>query len=198
MSRLRYLSAIFLGIITLTLDAKSEGNNLHYGSFIPSSYGEPGSVIRVQTLLNSAALPNAARNLLVIYHSRTMDGKDIAVSGTIAIPHGSPPAGGWPVTTWAHGTTGIAPGCAPSRDTARGPEHKFLAMKQRLMNSYVKRGFVVLATDYEGLGPTGGIHPFLQGIPAARNALDIIRAARKIDPNIGKRYVFIGHSQGGR
>lgn len=156
-----------------------------------------GKVIRSRPLSDAAALPSAARNLLVMYHSTTEDGRDVAVTGTIAIPAGDPPAGGWPVTTWTHGTTGIAPLCAPSLDTPTGPEHQFLGMHEVVMDDYVKRGYVVVATDYEGLGPPG-LHPFLQGASEAHGALDIIRAARQIDPRIGTRYVAIGHSQGGQ
>ncbi len=157
----------------------------------------PGTVIRTQPLTNAAALPSAARNVLVLYHSTSIDGRAIAVSGTIAIPRGTPPAGGWPLTTWAHGTTGIGPACAPSRDTPTGPEHLFLGLKQTMMDDYVKRGFAVVATDYEGLGGPGP-HPFLQGVSEGRGVIDIMRAARAIEPGIGNRYVVVGHSQGGQ
>lgn len=163
----------------------------------PLAAAKHGRTIRSRPLNDAAALPSAARNLLVMYHSTTEDGKDVAVTGTIAIPAGDPPAGGWPVTTWTHGTTGIAPLCAPSLDTPDGPEHQFLGMHEVVMDDYVKRGYVVVATDYEGLGPPG-LHPFLQGASEAHGALDIIRAARQIDPRIGTRYVAIGHSQGGQ
>ena len=171
------------------------GDNFHAPPS-PLAPAEHGAVIRSHALTNSAALPSAARNILVLYHSTSPDGRDIAVSGTIAIPVGEPPAGGWPLTTWTHGTTGIGPACAPSKDTPTGPEHTFLGMKQVLMDDYVKRGYAVVATDYEGLGGPGP-HPFLQGISAGRGALDIMRAAREIDPRIGSRYVALGHSQGG-
>jgi pimeloyl-ACP methyl ester carboxylesterase len=65
------------------------------------------------------------------------------------------------------------------------------------MDDYVRRGYVVVATDYEGLG-TPGLHPFLQGVSEGRGAIDIMRAARKIDTRIGARYVVVGHSQGGQ
>lgn len=159
--------------------------------------GTHGKVIQSRPLTNAAALPSAARNLLVMYHSTSEDGKDVAVTGTIAIPAGDAPAGGWPITTWTHGTTGIASLCAPSLDTPTGPEHHFLSMHETVMDDYVKRGYVVVATDYEGLGP-GGLHPFLQGASEAHGALDILRAAREMDPHIGSRYVAIGHSQGGQ
>ena len=35
---------------------------------------------------------------------------------SVSVPKGKPPKGGWPVITWAHGTTGVADICAPSRD----------------------------------------------------------------------------------
>ena len=162
----------------------------------PLAPGEPGSVIRSGNLTDSAALPSAARNILVLYRSRNINGQDVAVSGTIAIPQGKPPAGGWPLITWTHGTTGIVSACAPSRDTPQGPEHVSLSQKQKLLDAYVMRGYAVVATDYQGLGPPG-LHPFLQGVPAARGALDIMRAARQLDPSIGTRYVVMGHSQGG-
>ncbi len=34
----------------------------------------------------------------------------------IVIPGGAPPAAGFPVVTWAHGTTGLVQQCAPSLD----------------------------------------------------------------------------------
>jgi alpha-beta hydrolase superfamily lysophospholipase len=66
------------------------------------------------------------------------------------------------------------------------------------MDAYVKSGYAVLAIDYEGLGPANYLHPFLQGVSEGRGALDIIRAARSLDPHISSRYVIIGHSQGGQ
>ena len=49
-----------------------------------------------------------------MYHSQSIQGKDIPVTGLIAVPTTPPPAGGYPVVSWAHGTSGIADTCAPS------------------------------------------------------------------------------------
>src|SRR6185437_3576372 len=185
-----------VGLSTPSL-AQTKQPDAFYRPPSPLPAAQHGKVIRSRPLTDAAALPSAARNLLVMYHSTSEDGKDVAVTGTVAIPAGDPPAGGWPVTTWTHGTTGIAPFCAPSLDTPAGPEHQFLGMHEVVMDDYVKRGYVVVATDYEGLGPPG-IHPFLQGASEAHGALDLIRAAREIDPRVGTRYVAIGHSQGGQ
>src|SRR6185437_11273005 len=197
--RLPFIASAFL--FCMGMPIQSPAQTTHAVAFYvppsPLPAREHGKVIRSRPLADAAALPSAARNLLVMYHSTGEDGKDVAVTGTIAIPAGDPPPGGWPVTTWTHGTTGIAPLCAPSLDTPNGPEHQFLGMHEVVMDDYVKRGYVVVATDYEGLGPPG-IHPFLQGASEAHGALDLIRAAREIDPRVGTRYVAIGHSQGGQ
>ncbi|WP_052699213.1 alpha/beta fold hydrolase [Hyphomicrobium sp. 99] len=159
--------------------------------------GERGSLIYVRALDGTMALPSAARNSLVLYRSLDQNGKSTVVSGTVSIPNGEPPEGGWPVITWTHGTTGLNAICAPSRDTAEGPEHPYIETISHLLDGFVKSGFAVVATDYQGLG-VAGFHPFLQGVPTGRNALDILRAGRNLEPKIGKRYVVMGHSQGGQ
>ena len=147
-------------------------------------------------LTGTAALPDAAENLLVLYHSRTLAGQDTAVSGTISIPPGTPPADGWPVLSWAHGTIGVADICAPSRDTPGHPAHSYNQLTDTTLNQWVKRGYVVLKTDYEGLG-TPGRHPYLVGTSAARSTVDILLAARQLYPAIGTRWAVMGHAQGG-
>ena len=101
----------------------------------------------------------------------------------------------------ARPTTGAAlllfRGLSPSRDTATGPEHDYVQTIQALLDGFVKNGYAVVASDYAGLG-ISGFHPFLQGVPTGRNALDILRAARALEPNIGTRYAAMGHSQGGQ
>jgi hypothetical protein len=79
------------------------------------------------------------------------------VSGTISIRPGQPPADGWPVLSWAHGTTGVADICAPSRDAPGHPSHIYNQLADATLNQWVKRGWVVSKTDYEGLGTPGPI-----------------------------------------
>ena len=94
------------------------------------------------------------------------------------------------MVTWAHGTTGIADRCAPCRAGMPG------SYDHPLLNRWLKAGYAVVRTDYEGLG-TPGDHPYLIGDSEGRSVLDMVRAARKLDANIGKRVVIAGHSQGG-
>ncbi len=141
-------------------------------------------------------LQGASINDNVLYTSRSTQGKRIAVSGSISIPKGKAPKGGWPVITWAHGTTGVADVCAPSRNNNASPAKDYISYVNPILSDWLKAGYAVMRTDYEGLG-TPGPHPYLIGKSEARGTLDIIRAARQFDPAIGKRYVIAGHSQGG-
>jgi pimeloyl-ACP methyl ester carboxylesterase len=151
-----------------------------------------GDPIWVRRLHGAAALRPASRNQLILYRSVDASGRQVAVSGTITLPKGKPPKGGWPVLSWAHGTSGIADICAPSRAGSS------------LINSYIdpvlgqwlRAHYAVVRTDYQGLG-TPGVHGFLVGRDEGRSVLDIVRAARKVDPSIGRRVIIGGHSQGG-
>jgi alpha-beta hydrolase superfamily lysophospholipase len=163
----------------------------------PLPPGRHGDVIWSRPLTTAAALPHAAQNLLVLYHTTSVDGRDVAVSGTVAVPNGTPPQGGWPVISWAHGTTGDAPSCTPSLDAPDAPEHWYLGPVNALLDSYVARGYAVVQTDYEGQG-VPGVHPYLVGVAEGRDVVDMVRAARAVSPQLGSRFVVMGHSQGGQ
>lgn len=163
----------------------------------PLPGAHPGDVIRARALTGDAALPAAAHNWLVLYRSTDTAGRPIAVSGTVAVPRGMPPAGGWPVISWAHGTTGVANVCAPSRDGPDFPDKAYVDMINRVLDQWVQKGYAVLKTDYAGLG-TPGPHPYLNGYSEARAVTDIVRAARHLDASLGGNWIAMGHSQGGQ
>jgi pimeloyl-ACP methyl ester carboxylesterase len=151
-----------------------------------------GAPIWVRKLTGSAALHPAASNTLVLYRSTDAAGKPDAVSGTITVPKGKAPKGGWPVFPWAHGTTGIADSCAPSRDAGS----VFSSYVYPQLDQWLKAGYAVVRTDYQGLG-TPGVHGYLIGKDEGRSVLDIVRAARKLNHHLSNRVVIGGHSQGG-
>ncbi|WP_316573844.1 MULTISPECIES: alpha/beta hydrolase family protein [Nocardia] len=150
--------------------------------------GPHGSVIRTQPVTGSQAVPGA-RNFLVLYRSVDAQGKPVAVSGTLAVPEGTPPAGGWPLLSWAPGTNGVADVCAPSRAEGSSPGKDEQAR-------WVAKGYAVARTDYQGLG-TPGDHGYLIGETEQRAMSDIATAAREVDKTVGARWVAMGHSQGG-
>jgi alpha-beta hydrolase superfamily lysophospholipase len=155
-----------------------------------------GTLIWARKARGLVPLQNARYTKLVLYSSRTPQGAKDAISGSVSVPKGKPPKGGWPVITWAHGTTGVADVCAPSRDFAGNPNPTGESYINNDLNAWLAAGYAVLRTDYEGLG-TPGKHPYLIGTSEGRSVLDIVAAARELDPNISKRYLIAGHSQGG-
>ena len=159
--------------------------------------GDNGDLIWVREIDNNAALPSAAENWLALYRSTDIYGKAIAVTGTVAIPEGRPPEQGWPVISWTHGTTGIADRCAPSRNDDDYPAKVYVSLMNSTLNKWVQQGYAVVKTDYQGLG-TPGTHPYLVGESQARSAIDMVRAARQLSPNLGSNWMVMGHSQGGQ
>ena len=201
MSRLALLlSLLLLAALPAAADAAKVPKGPSGTAFYkpPSSLGKGhGGLIRARKLTGTAALKGGASNRLVLYRSQGVDGKTVAVSGTVSVPKGKAPKGGWPVITWGHGTTGIADVCAPSRDSASNPAHGSIDYAYPLLQRWLKAGYAVVRTDYEGLG-TPGDHPYLIGRSEGYSMLDMVRAARKLDKHLGKKVIISGHSQGGQ
>lgn len=174
------------------------GQNPASGTFYqppdPLPAGKPGEIIRSQPLPNA---PAGSQGWLVLYHSTGLDGEDIAVSGMVFAPapgtpaSTAPGASDRPIVSWAHPTTGVADTCAPSV-LSDGP-----ALVAGLQ-AFLDAGYVVAATDYQGLG-TPGLHPYLIGISEGRGTLDAARAARNLQgTGAGSKVFAWGHSQGGQ
>lgn len=143
---------------------------------------QPGDLIRSVIFETT----NDFTGFTVLYASRSVTNKPIAVSGMVWVPN--TPSKGNPLVSYAHGTTGIADDCAPSKSNGAG-ETGLIA------DILVPKGYIFAATDYEGLG-TDGVHPYIVGQSEARSMLDIIRAARLLTESFGESVVW-GHSQGG-
>jgi pimeloyl-ACP methyl ester carboxylesterase len=159
--------------------------------------GPHGTLIWERSFHGVAAL-NGANNYLVLYKQTGVAGKGVPVSGIVSIPKGKAPKHGWPVVSYAHGTTGIADQCAPSRDTGptSGANRADTGIAP-LLDTWIKRGYAVVRTDYEGLG-TPGPHPYLIGHYEGYGVLDIVTAAKQLDPALSNRVIISGHSQGGQ
>ncbi len=152
--------------------------------------GTPGTVIWSRRIATPKDLRAAARATLVLYRSVLPDGRATAVSGVVFTPRGRAPKHGWKLISWAHGTTGIADVCAPSRDVATSYVYP-------QFNGWLKAGYAIAQTDYQGLG-TPGTHLYLVGHAEGVSVVDAALAARHLYPTIGRRYVIAGHSQGGQ
>ena len=154
----------------------------------PLPYAPAGSIIRSQAL-PAAGLPAGARAWRVLFYTTSDSGGDLAESGVIVVPGGTPPPGGFPIVSWAHGTTGVASGCAPSVDgTSAIPDLPALVADRE----------IVVAADYRGLGAPG-LHPYLVGDSEAEDVLDGARAARSLmGSDASNAVVVLGFSQGGQ
>ena len=156
--------------------------------------GEHGALVWARRHTGRDALKGASRNELLLYRSTGIDGGKIVVSGSLALPKGKVPKGGWPLITYAHGTTGAADSCAPSRGY---DANDLTSYAYPLLRRWLKAGYAVVRTDYEGLG-TPGVHHYLLGLSEGRSVLDAARAARAFAPGkLSKRSIIAGHSQGG-
>ncbi|GBQ69979.1 hypothetical protein AA0474_2073 [Acetobacter lovaniensis NRIC 0474] len=112
----------------------------------------------------------------------------VPVTGVVIYPAGPAPQGGWPIVAWAHGTVGVARSCAPSLNPRS-------ARDQTYLGEWLRRGFAIVATDYQGLG-SDGIHPYLNARAEAYSVLDGVKAALAGLPDLSNTIMIVGQSQG--
>jgi alpha-beta hydrolase superfamily lysophospholipase len=131
----------------------------------------------------------AQRAAKIRYRSTSgIDGSATAVTGVVFVPKGDPPPQGWPIASIGHWTTGITGDCAPSL-------YPTLMGNLPHVVTFLSQGFVVVMSDYQGLGSPGP-HPYLEPKTAAYNVIDAVRAARQAVPNTSDTWVGYGVSQG--
>jgi pimeloyl-ACP methyl ester carboxylesterase len=158
-----------------------------YAAPDPVPDDEHGTLVRYQPV--DGLDVGGATAWRIMYVSESLEREPILVTGTALVPPGEAPTGGRPVLTIAHGTSGIADECAPSKHP--------VATELSLMGPFVDAGYLVVLSDYEGLG-TPGRHPYLVGESEGRGVLDGALAARELpDAEAGDQLSIFGYSQGG-
>lgn len=163
--------------------------NLEYPDPLPDA--PPGTIIDLEPLGEFGEV-SAYR---ILYHSRNRKDENIAVSGYVLAPLDDATDTEWPVVAYAHGTTGMADQCAPSATV--DSDLRRSDSEASLMVQLASLGYVVVATDYEGLG-TPGLHPYVVGESEARSILDSVRAVQQMErPNVSNAFAVAGISQGG-
>ena len=174
----------------LSRTIRGDGGVSGFYSYDETLPAKPGVLLRQEPLTAEQSVPGAAQNIRLLYSSTDgIDGSTrIPVSGSLFLPKGDAPEGGWPLIAWTHGTVGIADICAPSW-TGYVPFH------QVFLKQWLDQGYAIVASDYQGLG-TSGTHPYLATKPASYNNLDVIRAVQSSDFPLSNKVVLIGQSQG--
>lgn len=150
----------------------------------------PGTVTASETLPRDLWYPGSADAKKLTYWTTGATGEPALSTGTVFVPEGPAPEGGWPVLSWAHGTVGLGDGCAPSVVGPGARERDFA-----YLGTWLDQGYAVVASDYAGLG-TPGTMAYLDGKSEAHNVVDMVKAGRAVEPSLSNTWVAIGQSQG--
>lgn len=187
---------------------KFEKSNWAHGSVLEHPFYQcpreaanvsPGSLIKLEKDIDTSSylLPPATALSRILYQSETLKGDPVPVSGLVLWPY-SPRSqpDGYAVVAWAHGTSGADANAAPSNKKSLW-QH-FLAPYQLAL-----QGYVVVATDYAGLGVAKTAsghhitHEYLSSPSQANDVVHSVKAAQEAFPELSKQFVALGHSQGG-
>ncbi|KAG8531936.1 uncharacterized protein KY384_003572 [Bacidia gigantensis] len=165
-----------------------------------SAYAAAGSLLKVEVSTNTSlyTLPPNLSLSRFMYQSKKSNGSLVPVSGYILWPYAAKSNNnkGYPMVAWAHGTSGSAAECAPSN--IQFLWHQFQAPYQLALN-----GYVVVATDYAGLGVSRDaagqpiVHEYLNRAIQATDLYYSIPAAQQAFPELSREFIAAGQSQGG-
>ena len=165
--------------------------------------GKLGQVIKQEKIETTI---KGAQAWKIAYISSDVAGRKTIATGLIMAPVGPAPKEGRPIMAWAHGTTGSAQNCGPSQivDPTRALNQYFMADGNSWTDfgipngqEFINQGYVVVATDYQGLGG-GGKHQYAVAATNGRDAINSARAASSMkEVGAGKKTVIYGWSQGG-
>ncbi len=164
--------------------------------------GKLGEVIEKESI--ETTVPGA-RAWRIAYVSSDLAGRKTISTAIVAAPAGPAPKDGRPVVVWAHGTTGTAQNCGPSQQiNPVQPLNEYFLIGGNSTTDYglpaverfIRDGYVVVGTDYQGLGG-GGTHQYMVSGTQGHDVINAIRAAGAMgDVGAGKRAVIYGWSQG--
>ncbi len=170
-------------------DRRQEALAPFYATPDPLPAAPMGTVLRSEQITEGVDLANGTA-WRILYLTEDGAGTPRVSGGRLFIPTDPAPPGGRPVVSWAHPTTGMGDDCAPSR-TAKPTD------LLDWLPAMLDRGWVVVATDYAGLG-TDGVESYLVAEPEVRDVVNAVRAARDFpDAEASSTYAVFGHSQGG-
>lgn len=163
--------------------------------------GKLGQVVKYEQIV--AGIPGADA-WKIAYISSDVNNKHTIATAIVVAPHEV--GRDRPIIAWAHGTTGTAQNNGPSQE-----ENPAVPLNQYFLiggNSYtdyglpaieafIRAGYVVVATDYQGLGG-GGRHQYAVAVTNGRDVINSVRAvsSEKLG-GAGKSSVALGWSQGG-
>lgn len=165
--------------------------------------GRLGQVVKKEKVKTEIPGAQAWR---IAYISSDVNDKKTISTGLLVAPIGPAPKEGRPIVSWSHGTTGSAQNCGPSQQLNPVVElneyylvtgNSWIDYGILSVGDLIKNGYVVAATDYQGLGG-GGKHQYVVGQTQGRDAINAIRAAGAVkETGAGKKALLYGWSEGG-
>lgn len=201
-----------ISAVVLTMGAMALSSNAWAEVTLPPFYtavsqmkaeGRLGQVIKREKVATTIPGAQAWR---IAYISSDVNNTKTISTGLLVAPLGKAPKAGRPVVSWAHGTTGTAQNCGPSQTVNPAvPLNQYFLVGGNSWTDYglpavdefIKEGYVVVATDYQGLGG-GGKHQYVVSATQGRDAINAIRAAGTVKASgAGKKALIYGWSQGG-
>lgn len=204
----RLFKIVFLLLLSSTSLAAHDFGPVTMGDFYVSlpelnQNAKLGEIVKFEKIQTS--MPNVQAWKIAYVSSDVLDRKTL-VTAIVGAPEGTPSKADRPVVAWAHGTTGTAQTCGPSQilDPAQPLNQYFLPTGNSwtdfglpAMKAFIEAGYVIVATDYQGLG-AGGKHQYTVAATQARDLINSIRAANLLpEVGAGSKAVVYGWSQGG-
>ncbi|WP_073695275.1 prolyl oligopeptidase family serine peptidase [Mycobacterium sp. ST-F2] len=149
----------------------------------------PGGLIRTVPLNPELSVAGAARAYRILYSTTDQHNSPAVSTGVVFVPPGEAPPGGWPVIAWAHGTVGLGDDCTPSAQPRSARDNEYLS-------HWLSEGYVVVGSDYTGLG-TPGLMSYLNSVATAHAIIDSVIAAHHMNLPLSPKWALVGQSQGG-
>lgn len=154
------------------------------------SSSKPGDVLKL-SLVNPKLMqvPGGIATYKIQYTSVDLDNSTVPATAFIAFPfvRQTDP---FKLVAFAHGTSGVFRGCAPSTSSNLYDYHTWMPL--------LFAGYAVVGTDYAGLGNNYTSHKYISASANANDVYWLAIAAKKAFPHdLSEDWVSIGHSQGG-
>lgn len=191
-SRLTAACAVGLALVTAPLPtawaAAPNWSGLDARAFadrVPPS----GALIRTVPPNPELSVAGAARAYRILYSTTDQHNSPAVSTAAVFVPKGEAPPGGWPVIAWAHGTVGLGDDCTPSAQPRSARDNEYLS-------HWLDQGYVVVGSDYTGLG-TPGLMSYLNSVATAHAIIDSVIAAHHMNLPLSPKWALVGQSQGG-
>ncbi|KAL4918119.1 Alpha/Beta hydrolase protein [Aspergillus aurantiobrunneus] len=154
------------------------------------SNSKPGDLLKLSPVdTDLLDVPAGIATYKIQYTSVDLDNSTIPATAFVSFPFVQQ-GGPFKLVAFAHGTSGVFRGCAPSTSSSLFDYDTLIPL--------LFSGYAVVGTDYAGLGNNYKSHKYISAKANANDVYWSTIAARKAFPHrLSEKWVSIGHSQGG-